>query len=397
MQALRFEGSGSEYFKIWIVNVLLTIVTLGLYYPWAKVRNSRYFYANTILENRNFEYHATGKQLFIGFVVAMLLFIVYAVISKSSPIGGLVLIAVLFLAVPWLIWRSLKFSMRMTSYSNVRFGFEGKLGESYVNFFVYPFFFLLALYAVPIGATVLIPMFSEETEAPAWLAIVIPIVIILCIFLAFYLYALIKKKNTSYILNGTRYGQGQFFTNLKTKKFAMILLKSMGMGVLIMGAMALLIGLIVNATVGIDALMELKDAAKDPVLMQDKMGAIGPLIGLAYLGLILGSMLVMAYSMTRQRTYVYENSTLDDKITFASTLKARPLAWMMISNLLLVLITLGLAFPWAKVRMARLMLENTLVDTEHGFSDYVTQKQEEESSLGEQIGDAFDVDVGIGF
>ena len=53
--------------------------------------------------------------------------------------------------------------------------------------------------------------------------------------------------------------------------------------------------------------------------------------------------------------------------------------------------------PWAKVRMARLILENTQVDTSQGFSEYLTQKQKEQSSLGEQIGDAFDVDVGIGF
>ena len=42
---LEFTGSGSEYFRIWIVNLLLTLVTLGLYYPWAKVRRLRYFYA----------------------------------------------------------------------------------------------------------------------------------------------------------------------------------------------------------------------------------------------------------------------------------------------------------------------------------------------------------------
>ena len=39
---IRFSGSGSEYFRIWIVNLLLTIVTLGIYYPWAKVRQTRY-------------------------------------------------------------------------------------------------------------------------------------------------------------------------------------------------------------------------------------------------------------------------------------------------------------------------------------------------------------------
>jgi len=284
----------------------------------------------------------------------------------------------------------------MTSYSNVRFGFSGTLGQSYINFFLFPFLFFVSIYAIPIGIAFGIPELNHPS-VPQWIifAIITIIIIALLVFSAL-LYALIKKKNSSYLINGTRYGQGIFSTQLETIKFLKILLKTIAFSVLIMGTVAFLIGLIVNATVGMDALMELKDAAEDPVLMQEKMGAIGPVIGLAYLGLILGSMLVIAYSMTRQRTYVYENSTLDDKITFASTLKARPLAWMMISNLLLVLFTLGLAFPWAKVRMARLMLENTLVDTEHGFNDYVTQKQEEESSLGEQIGDAFDVDVGIG-
>ena len=62
----------------------------------------------------------------------------------------------------------------------------------------------------------------------------------------------------------------------------------------------------------------------------------------------------------------------------------------------MVIITAGLYYPWAKVRMTRLMVENTLVDTSYGFDDYITEKQEE-SSLGEQIGDAFDVDVGLGF
>ena len=47
VQRFEFTGSGSEYFKIWIVNVLLTIVTLGIYSAWAKVRRLRYFYNNT--------------------------------------------------------------------------------------------------------------------------------------------------------------------------------------------------------------------------------------------------------------------------------------------------------------------------------------------------------------
>ncbi len=393
MKALSFEGSGNEYFKIWMVNVFLTIVTLGLYYPWAKVRNHRYFYANTTLEGRNFEYHATGKQLFLGFLVAMALFIIYIVIQQVSPLGSLVLIAVLFLGVPWLIWRSMKFRMRMTSYSNVRFGFEGKLGQSYINFFVYPLILLLAIYGVPLLGFLL----GSKANSTSWITGILPLLTMVGFVFAFYMYALIKKKNTTYMINGSRYGQGEFFTDVQTRKFALIALKTIGMGIFIMGVMALVIGVMVSATVGMESLMELKEAAKDPVVMQEKMGEIMPIIGLAYLGLILGSMAIIAYATTRQRSYVYDNTTLDDKITFASTLQARPYAWVMISNFVLVILTLGLAFPWAKVRMARLMLENTLVDTEAGFYEYLTQRQNEESSLGEQIGDAFDVDVGLGF
>jgi hypothetical protein len=46
---IEFTGSGSEYFRIWIVNLLLTLVTFGIYYPWAKVRRLRYFYGNTLV------------------------------------------------------------------------------------------------------------------------------------------------------------------------------------------------------------------------------------------------------------------------------------------------------------------------------------------------------------
>ncbi len=57
----------------------------------------------------------------------------------------------------------------------------------------------------------------------------------------------------------------------------------------------------------------------------------------------------------------------------------------------------SLYYPWAKVRLARLMLENTQVSTDEGFDAYITQKVKEGSALGDQIGDAFDVDVGLGF
>ena len=47
---LAFTASGSEYFRIWVINVLLVVVTLGFYLPFAKARRLRYFYANVSLD-----------------------------------------------------------------------------------------------------------------------------------------------------------------------------------------------------------------------------------------------------------------------------------------------------------------------------------------------------------
>ena len=395
MKALSFEGSGSEYFKIWIVNLLLIIVTLGLYYPWAKVRNHRYFYGNTTLEGKNFEYHATGKQLFLGYLVAMVLFIIYVIISETMPIGSLVIIAILFVAIPWLIWRSLKFSMKITSFSNVHFGFKGTLAQSYINFFVYPFLLILVVYGIPILGFLI--GLNPEGNIPSWAISILPILIIVGFIVALYMYALIKKKNASYTINGSRYGQGIFKTELETKVFVKILFKTILLSLLVLGGLFLLIGAVMYGTVGLEGIMEMKNSMEDPQAVQENMGAMMPIIATGYIGMILATMVLIAYSMTRQRTYIYDNTMLDGKINFASTLKAKSFAWVSITNFLAVIFTLGLAFPWAKVRMARLMLENTLVDTEAGFYDYITQKEKEESSLGEQIGDAFDVDVGLGF
>ncbi len=396
MEALKFKGSGAEYFKIWIVNILLTIVTLGLYYPWAKVRNNRYFFANSTLEGRNFEYHATGKQLFIGYLIALGLFIFYTIISSISPTGGVIVILLFFAAFPWIVWRSLSFKLRMTSFSNVRFSFDGTMGGAYFNYMLLPIACFIALYATPALIGIMLAVFGTKL-AGSMMAIIGSIVAILFISLAIYLFAYMKKRNNHYKLNGYRYGQGHFKTKVEVKPFVMIILKTIGLSLLLYLAMLIVFAIIAYFTVGLEQLMSMSQSVQDPDKMQDSMNALVVLIGPVYLAIIFLSFLVLAYSYTRQRQYIFSNSVLDEKINFASTLTARKFAWVMTSNFIAIIFTLGLAVPWAKVRMARHILENTQVDTSIGFDEYLTQKQKEQSSLGEQIGDAFDVDIDIGF
>lgn len=395
MTALRFDGKGFEYFKIWIVNILLTIVTIGLYYPWAKVRNHRYFYANSTLEEQNFEYHATGKQLFIGYIISMVLLILYVGIQQVSPIGSLIVLAIFLLALPWILWRSLMFNMRITSFSNVRFGFDGTLGNAYINYMALPIVALVAIYGLPVATFILL----SKSGIAGGLATALTISIILITFaVAITLSAFIKKKNMSYMINGSRYGQGRFSTQLTIAPFAVISLKTVGLFFLaFIGSIAVSIAASLASGLG-SSLMSAATQVRDPAELQGAMQNPAVLIGIAitYAGFIILSLALFSYSHARQRAYIYSNTTLDNKISFKSTLGARQLAWVSISNLLLVIFTLGLATAWAKVRIARLTLENTHVDTSVGLHSYVTSKQNEQSSLGEQIGDAFDIDVGIG-
>src|SRR5688572_28899538 len=84
---LRFLGEGGALFAIQIVNLLLMIVTLGLYYPWAKAQTLRYIYGANEFEGSTLQFHGTGAEMFKGFIKAML--IIAAIYSVPAGILSL--------------------------------------------------------------------------------------------------------------------------------------------------------------------------------------------------------------------------------------------------------------------------------------------------------------------
>jgi len=144
---VTFHGKTSEYFKIWIVNVFLTIITLYIYSAWAKVRTKRYFYGNTSIDGSTFEYHATGKQLVVGRLIAAVLVITYTAFQGINAKLSLAALAIIVLMFPWAMWRSLKFNARASSFRNIRFGFDGNATPPYFNLFLIPFSILAVIFA----------------------------------------------------------------------------------------------------------------------------------------------------------------------------------------------------------------------------------------------------------
>ena len=125
-----FKGKASEYFGIWIVNLLLSLVTLGVYSAWAKVRRKKYFYNNTLIDNVGFDYHANPIAILKGRIIALILFALYVYGKGSSPILAGILVLLFFVFLPWLIVRGSIFNSRNTSHRGLRFDFVGTVNKA---------------------------------------------------------------------------------------------------------------------------------------------------------------------------------------------------------------------------------------------------------------------------
>ena len=133
--AYRFEfrGTAAEYFRIWLVNIALTILTLGIYSAWAKVRTKRYFYGNTFLGGENFEYHASPLSILIARLIIVAVVVGGGVWAQNlGTAEDLYYSIALFLLLPWAWVRGLSFNARNSSYRNIKFGFDRAYGFPYL-------------------------------------------------------------------------------------------------------------------------------------------------------------------------------------------------------------------------------------------------------------------------
>jgi uncharacterized membrane protein YjgN (DUF898 family) len=134
----QFSGTGGEYFKIWIVNVLLSVITLGIYSAWAKVRRKQYFYGNTVIEGSSFQYVANPVLILKGRIIAFVVFIGFSILSGLFPVVNLIFTALLIFVLPWAVIRSLAFNAHNSLFRNIRFHFRGTYKEALKVFTLWP-------------------------------------------------------------------------------------------------------------------------------------------------------------------------------------------------------------------------------------------------------------------
>jgi uncharacterized membrane protein YjgN (DUF898 family) len=251
----EFWGTGMEYFKIWIVNIILSIVTLGIYSPWAKVRRKQYFYGNTDLKGASFEYLADPMKILKGRAIVAGFFIIYSAASLIHPVIEVILSLGIVVILPWLVVRSLAFNARNSAIRNIRFGFDGKYGEAAKVYILWPVlavltFGLLFPYVYFKQKKFVVEKSSYGTTkfeftATAgeyygiWISAIIPAVLgilayvalsfvfapaSILLFLGMYLYfmAFFSVKTTNLLYNSSRLGPHRLDADLEVKQYFFI-------------------------------------------------------------------------------------------------------------------------------------------------------------------------------
>ncbi|HTM45243.1 MAG TPA: YjgN family protein [Polyangiaceae bacterium] len=136
--SLQFVGNPKDYFRVWVVNLSLTLLTLGVFSAWAKVRKKRYFYSHTLLDGTPLQYTAQPIPILKGRLLASGLFLIYY-FSEHLLVAALpFVLGIGLLLLPWVIARSAAFNARYSSFRNMTPTFDGTYREAFVAAFKVP-------------------------------------------------------------------------------------------------------------------------------------------------------------------------------------------------------------------------------------------------------------------
>jgi uncharacterized membrane protein YjgN (DUF898 family) len=129
-----FHGTGGALFGIYVVNIILNFLTLGIYHFWGTVKIRNYLYSEFELLGERFAYHGTGWELFIGWLKAMAIIIagltIINLLSVLNPAFNLLIFPVLILVIPFARVGARRYRMSRSSWQGIRFSFRGRFGKA---------------------------------------------------------------------------------------------------------------------------------------------------------------------------------------------------------------------------------------------------------------------------
>jgi uncharacterized membrane protein YjgN (DUF898 family) len=351
--ALRFSGSGREYFRIWIVNLCLTLLTFGIFSAWAKVRKKRYFYSCTTLDGTPFQYLGQPIPILKGRVIAAVAFLTYYASSHFfTSLLPYVLVAGAVLA-PWVVVRSAAFNARYSAFRNMTFHFNGRYPDA-----------LKALYLWGLVPAAVVGMSFE------WRGHFVVAGAAVLVFLLAFPWWIRRLKNL--LVSHTSYGGRNGAFSATSGQFFSVYLKS---GLIMLGVLFL---------VGIAAAMMSAALTKMPQ-------TLGILI---LIPTYAGYVLAYAYAQAQSSNLVWNHTQLGP-LRFQSALLGTGLAKLYVTNALAILASLGLMIPWAVMRTLKYRADHMQVLQEGELAEFLGSDRSAVGAAGAETVDFFDVDISL--
>jgi len=334
----RFTGSGGEYFRIWIVNLLLSVLTLGIYSAWAKVRRLRYFYGHTSVDGGAFGYHAAPVAILKGRLIAYAVILSLFVVSQVAPLLASVLYLPLVVLMPIVLVRAFRFRAANSSYRGIRFGFDGLESDAFRVYLLLPLFVALTLGLI---------------------------------------YPFIVARQREFYVDNSRLGRSPFRLTLPTWPVYRIYSVATLAGLAWLG-----VALFVAAGAVLAAGGDVDDPAVSPGL------ALAVLIAYAGVGVLYVSV------RTAFENLAWSHTQLDDH-RFESRLRISRMLLIYTTNIALIAMTFGLFVPWARVRLARYRADSLTLRPGGPLLSEADAAAGDTSAAGAELSEAMDLDFGL--
>lgn len=385
---VEFSGTGGEFFRVWIVNVLLTVVTLGLFTPFARRRTARWFYGHTVVAGTPLEFTAQQRRMVFGFLLLVFLYIAFNVASETGQDAavGVMMLGAAALA-PWFWGSAMRFRLNATRWRGVRLQFAAGWGEVYRAF--WPVFVIALVWfgvafagagffgAAEEGAK---PAKPEPGQVATFAALVLGglLVSVLCLIR-------IEFNTKSLLVRRGRIGGQAGRWKPVFGDFVRIWLATVGVflaGVLVVSLVG---GLLVGGSIA--ALQGANERGLAAIM------AIVTAVIVGIFMLFLASGPARAYREARMFRLMWSNIGVSHVARFKSDLRIGRYVLLRVRNLVLTLLTLGFFRPFALVSEYRMKCESVTLHVKGSLDQLAGQLAREEQGLGDAIAAAAGLDL----
>jgi uncharacterized membrane protein YjgN (DUF898 family) len=355
--AVEFHGDAAEYARLWYTNLFLTLVSLGLYSPWAAVAQRRYLASRTLIAGVPVVYHAVPLPILKGRVLAAILVAAGWAAMQLMPSAQPLLLAAAILAAPWFLVSTFSFHARNHSWMGLRLDYEAGYWQASKA--------VLPLLLWPVAIALASGLQSSDFAA-ALLAVLMPLLA----------YALLWPWTIASVtqlrFKGLCYGVARARLNATPQDFYKLYSRGMG-------ARFLVLVFIVFAASGI------------------AISVAGPDIAAA---VKLATFLLVAavgtgYARGRRFNLALHRLDIGDQIRFRSSLPPEKLATLYMWNALWLVATLGLAALWRRIATIALRCRHTTVYLKPGFAATTPAPRRGHTALGQSVAEALNLDLSL--